>query len=132
MSRFLILFVTAIALAACTTPIRPDQAKGVRSRIGEGLSAITVTRDSGTYGSGCTVHVAIDGGEVGGLNPGQKFTYRVTPGQHEVRASISNWCGGAIQYYTATTLSGRDVRLSLGAGMGQPIVVRHDGDVPIP
>jgi hypothetical protein len=56
------------------------------------LASITVSRDAGYADAVRAYAVKIDGKEVGKLMPGDSATYRVTPGNHTLQASI-DWCG---------------------------------------
>lgn len=129
--RHIFVVLIALTVAGCTTPIDPAAAPVVASTPGSGPAQITVTRDSGIYGSACSFHIAVDGVEVGVLDPGRKLIYRTSAGSHEVRASGSQFCGGAIQYYTATTAAQMNTAISVGTSSNQAIVIRHDQDSAI-
>jgi hypothetical protein len=130
MGRVLAL-IFVMAAAGCTTPIDPSAAPVVDSVPGNGPAQITVTRDSGVFGSACSFHIAVDGAEVGILDPGRKLVYRTSAGSHEIRASVSQFCGGAIQYYSATAAAQTNIAISVGSSSNQAIVIRHDQDSAI-
>jgi hypothetical protein len=94
----------------------------------QGDAAIRLTRDSGLYGSGCSLHVALDNREVAFLDPGKTTVVRTSPGLHEIKASASDWCGGPLQYYTANAKAGVETRISFGRNDAQAVIIRHDED----
>ena len=50
--------------------------------------SITVSRDNGLMGGGCTNEVFVDGKSVGALNLGQSVTHHTTAGTHHVRVAV--------------------------------------------
>jgi len=92
-----------IALAGCaTSPVPSDQAISAPSeRLLShqadlpGAGKITVIRDSGFLGGGCYATIFLNGGRVAKLDPKEKATFILPPGEWVVGAALegSGLCG---------------------------------------
>lgn len=120
----------AIALAGCTTPITPNEAKpatqlfGSFSNPSNGNAAVVVTRDAGIMGSACNYHVSFDGTEAAVLSPGQSFKAYMAPGEHRLTAE-NNWaCGGGLENTQIVVHDHKTLFINIGQYGGQQLAVK--------
>lgn len=124
MKRLVLLIL--IALSGCaTTPIGNNEASNIpvdrtlapeMQRSFPDAAVLTIKRDTGFMGSGCTMRLFIDGKPVADLRKGEKFKAYVNPGRHMLGVTPAGFCGGGTAE-TETTLSkneSRSYRISSG------------------
>lgn len=91
--RVLIIIATTLALTACATapPTHPKPVPSDRqyAQPPSGSATLSVTRDSGLFGSACGVTLFVDGAKMAKLSGGERVQYRIASGQHIVGASAS-------------------------------------------
>lgn len=87
-----------LALTGCaTSKLTPEQADpvpaerlfGFTQKRASDDARLTVIRDSGFYGSGCSLVFYIDGTRAAILNGGEGATLYVSPGEHALTAGLS-------------------------------------------
>lgn len=81
---------------------------------------ITVKRDNGLTGSGCSTRVYIDAKPVADINPGEKVVLHLSTGEHIISAAQTGVCGsGAIVETKVTVQSGGayNFRIAYGSNM---------------
>lgn len=98
MKKYALLGSMVLMFAACATaPLRPSDAERVQparfAEPNEGTGAITVTRDGGTHGMGCSIEVQIEGETVGTLWRRQTMTLHLPPGEVIVAVKPKSPCG---------------------------------------
>lgn len=127
-ARSLWLGVAVAALAGCsTTPVPDSAASAVPSdrlygpalaRPVSGGGSITVRRDSGLLGGGCSVRVWINGQPAADLWPSERVAIPVGAGEHIVSAQGNAICTGALLEVPAHVKPGREARFRIGYGGG--------------
>lgn len=116
----------AFAVAGCaTTPVPESAASAVPpdrlyapalARPVSGGGTITVRRDSGMLGAGCSARVWIDGQPAADLWPSERVAIHVEAGEHIVSAQGNALCTGALLEVPANVKPGRESRLRIGYG----------------
>lgn len=89
------LTLSALLLTACsTTLVPPNEARqATQDRLFKyqetkpGLSKVTIIRDSGMIGGGCFATVFLNGEPAAKLDPKEKATFYLTPGEWAIGAS---------------------------------------------
>lgn len=95
MKKVIVIFI-ALSLSACaSTVVPPSQAKQAPSdriykyqNFEKEQSQLTVVRDSGFTGGGCYADVFINGEKVATLDPKEKASFALPPGEWAVGAQI--------------------------------------------
>jgi len=98
--RFLGISILAMFLVGCAGTIKTNQVS-IQSAVpvpverlfafqqpAEGLVKITVTRDSGVFGSGCFLGLSIAGQLAARIDPNEKGEFFVPPGKVQMSATI--------------------------------------------
>lgn len=90
--KYIILFFVILISSCSTSPVDPSEAKFVPekrlykklNKSGTNTAKITVVRDSGIVGSGCTFGFYLDNDLVADLSPSEKVEIYVPSGEHLV------------------------------------------------
>jgi hypothetical protein len=96
-----------LALSGCATskltpeqadPVPADRLYGFTQKTASDDARITVIRDGGFFGSGCTLVVYIDGKRVAEMNSGELASFYVTPGERVISTGVSGrgLCSGYV------------------------------------
>jgi hypothetical protein len=135
--RTFALLVIGMTSAACSTqPLRPSEARpGEVISFGDqtpGSVPITVTRDSGYVGSGCSMEVQIEGEPAATLWSGQTVTLYVPAGEVIVAARPRSPCnlgqsGGGLREIEVNARPERPLFFRAGYDMNQQITFGRTG-----
>lgn len=120
--RSVLLFIVSLNLIGCaTTPIPPSQAKSVINILDNaytpnGNNEITIIRESGFFGAGCSIEIIVNNSKVSYLNSSEKITLSLKNGNNLIAAKKSSLCGGDYRSISINTNNGYAKIYELGFG----------------
>ncbi len=97
-SRFVLPLLGALALSACTAKVG-QVSSAPRVTDPKQAAQVTVYRDKSLAGAVATMSFFIDGKEVYGLRSGERYSFEVDPGWHNLRYLIGmNECAQSFEF----------------------------------
>ena len=107
---------TTVTPTAETSPAAAVLAPGMTRQL-PGTVAVTLKRDSGFGGAGCTTRVYVGGTPIADLRVGQAIVVYMAPGDYVVGAKVTTLiCGGGDAETAMRVLEGRPSAYRIGSG----------------
>jgi hypothetical protein len=130
---YLIALMVLVSSGCSTTPVTESSGRQVSSAMiynpllaktpeSKDFASVTILRDSGFFGHGCTHIVSVDGQKAFAIDPGEFLTVYLPPGDHFIGVETG---GGLCPNISIS----QDVRLVSGQRASYRILLPSDGSL---
>ena len=123
MKSSVLLVLGAIVLAGCGTANQHDTAikDSVANRVflyqspNDGDAVLTITRNNGLFGGGCSSRISIDQKVAANIEIGEQVSFHLPSGQHSVALESSGACQTGPTQIQADIASGQTAQYAINA-----------------